>query len=157
VEINFDNRSPNPAGKGSRSVRSVRKNLLIFTFFLILSFIFWYLNSLGKDLETDFRYPVVYTNVPKKKILIAETTRLSIMVKGPGYSILKLKVFSNASPLAIDLSKVSVRHIQNESYPDCIVVTTSLIQNFSSQLKSPCKITSVKPDTLFISFRPAAK
>jgi hypothetical protein len=112
---------------------------------------------LGKDLETDIRYPVIYANVPKNKILIAETTRLSIIVKGPGYSILKLKVFGNASPIAVDLSKVPVRHLQNERYPDCVIVTTSLIQNFSSQLKSPCKITSVKPDTLFISFRPAAK
>lgn len=134
----------------------MRKNLLIFAFFLILSFIFWYLNSLGKDLETDIRYPVTYINVPKNKSLAAETTRLTLLMKGPGYSILKLKAW-NSSPLVIDLSRVPVRHLINEKFTDYIIVNSSLVQNFNTQLKSPCKITSVKPDTLFISLRAAAK
>jgi hypothetical protein len=157
VDTKVENRDSFPAGKGTRSVRSVRKNLLIFTFFLILSFIFWYLNSLGKDLESDIRYPVSYINVPKNKVLIAETTRLSLLMRGPGYSILKLKVSGNSNPLVIDFSKVSVRHLQNERYTDFVMVNSTLLQNFNSQLKSPCKITSVKPDTLFVSFRAAAK
>lgn len=156
METKIDNRDTGPAGKGTRSVRSVRKNLLIFAFFLILSFIFWYLNSLGKDLETDIRYPVTYINVPKNKSLAAETTRLTLLMKGPGYSILKLKAW-NSSPLVIDLSRVPVRHLVNEKFTDYIIVNSSLVQNFNTQLKSPCKITSVKPDTLFISLRAAAK
>jgi hypothetical protein len=31
------------------------------------------------------------------------------------------------------------------------------LQNFNLQVKSACKITSVKPDTLYFSFRPSAK
>jgi hypothetical protein len=157
VDTKVENRDSFPDGKGTRSVRSVRKNLLIFTFFLILSFIFWYLNSLGKELESDIRYPVSYINVPKNKVLIAETTRLNLQMRGPGYSILKLKLSGNSNPLVIDFLKVPVRHLQNERYTDFVIVNSTLLQNFNSQLKSPCKITSVKPDTLFVSIRAAAK
>jgi len=141
-----------------RGVSSINKNIIIFTFFLFFSFIFWYLNSLGKDLETDIRYPVKYTNIPAKKSLASDMpSRLNLTLKGPGYSILKLKISGSTSPLVIDFAKVSYRHAQINRSEDYFILTPALVQNFNSQIRSVCKITSVKPDTLFFSFRPSAR
>lgn len=141
-----------------KGVSSINKNIIVFAFFLFFSFIFWYLNSLGKEIKADIRYPVKYINIPSKKSLTPEMpSRLNILMKGPGYSILKLKISGNSSPLAIDFSKVSYRHAQSNKSADYYILTSALLQNFNSQLKSACTITSVKPDTLFFSFRPAAK
>jgi hypothetical protein len=147
-----------PATLIKKGVSSINKNIIVFAFFLFFSFIFWYLNSLGKELEADIRYPVKYTNIPSKKSLTPEMpSRLNILMKGPGYSILKLKISGNSSPLVIDFSKVSYWHAQSNKSADYYILASALLQNFNSQIKSAGRITSVKPDTLFFSFRPAAK
>ena len=132
----------------------LRKNIFIFAFFLLLSFIFWYLNSLGKDLETEVKFPVKYKNVPAGRTLAAGMpSRVYITIKGTGYSILKMKISGNTSPLAIDFSKVGYRHLQNGRSGDYYITAPSLLQNFNQQIKSNCKIISVKPDTLYFAFR----
>jgi hypothetical protein len=128
------------------------RNVLVFTFFLFLSFIFWYLNSLGKDLETDIKYPVRYVNVPKNRTLPDDLpNRLNLLLKGPGYSILQLKISGTKTPVEIDLSRVGPKRYLNGKSADYYIVTSDLVQNLNSQLKSVCKIISVKPDTLFFS------
>jgi hypothetical protein len=141
-----------------KGVSLINKNIIVFAFFLFFSFIFWYLNSLGKDLEADIRYPVKYTNIPAKRNLTPSMpSRLNLSMRGPGYSILKLKISGSSSPLVIDFSKISYRHAQINRAEDYYILTPALLQNFNSQIRSACKITSVKPDTLFFSFRPAAR
>ncbi len=56
-----ETRNGNPSGKG---LTRINRNILIFLFFLLLSFVFWYLNSLSKEIDTTLRYPVTYTNIP---------------------------------------------------------------------------------------------
>lgn len=147
-----------PANLLKKGVSLINKNIIVFAFFLFFSFIFWYLNSLGKELEADIRYPVKYTNIPAKKSLTSDIpSRLNLSMKGPGYSILKLKISGRSSPLVIDFSKISYRHAQINQPEDYYILTPPLLQNFNSQIKSACKITSVKPDTLFFSFRPAPR
>ncbi len=130
------------------------RNFVVFAFFLLLSFIFWYLNSLEKDIDTNIRYPVRYTNMPKDKGLAEDLpSRVSIYLSGPGYSILQMKVTGNSSPLTIDFSKVSYKPTRNIRTADFYFITSGLIQNLNSQIKSECRITSIKPDTIFFSFK----
>lgn len=135
-----------------KGVSSIKGNIIVFAFFLLLSFIFWYLNSLDKELETDIRYPVRYTNIPKNRTLTEDIpSRLNLFLRGPGYSIMKLKISGNRAPVLIDFSKVPYKHLQNSKPADYYIVTSGLIQDFNSQLKSECRISSVKPDTLFFT------
>lgn len=146
-----DTRSGNLNRKG---VSIINKNVLVFAFFLFLSFVFWYLTSLGKELETDIRYPVKYANIPKNKEIDKDLpSRLNLFIKGPGYSILKFKITGNNAPVIIDFSEVNFRHVQNSKSIDYYLVTSGLVSGFNSQLKSVCKITSIKPDTLFFSLK----
>lgn len=143
-----------PGGK----VKFLNRNVVVFAFFLVLSFVFWYLNSLGKDLETDIKYPVSYINLPVNKVLTGtQPSRLNLFLKGPGYSILRLKISRTSEPVLIDFSKVSYRRLQNSKPNDYYIVSSGLVQSFNSQLKSACKITTVKPDTVFFSLSQAPK
>ncbi len=140
-----------PARKGGGFNRS---NIMIFLFFLILSFVFWYLNSLGKDLEANIRYPVRYTSVPKDWKMDENVPRkVNLFLSGPGYSILQMKISGKRAPLVIDFSRVNYKRTQNSKSTDYYIVTSNLVPNLNSQLKSECKITAVKPDTLFLSVR----
>jgi hypothetical protein len=146
-----DIHSGSPVGK----IRNFkRRDLAVFIFFLCLSFFFWYLNSLGKDLQADIKYPVRYTNVPKDWKLSENTIqKVNLFLDGPGYSILRMKISGRLVPLEIDFSKVNYKHVQNGEPADYFIVTSNLVSRLNSQLKSECEVTSIKPDTIFLTVR----
>jgi hypothetical protein len=137
-------------GKG---ISTFRRVIVVFTFFLFLSFIFWYLNSLRKDIEIDVRYPVRYINPPKDRLIANELPqKLTFYLKGPGYSIIKLKISGNRAPVVVDFSKVVYKRMPNTGQLEYYIVSSTLIQNFKKQLSSDFQIVSIKPDTLFVVF-----
>ena len=72
----------------TKGLRGINRDVAVFAFFLLLSFIFWYLNSLGKENETGIKYQVEYTNIPKERVITSEQPdELDLFLKGPGYSI----------------------------------------------------------------------
>jgi len=132
----------------------INRNLLIFLFFLLLSFIFWYLNSLSKELDTTISYPVSYTSIPADKTLTGNLPdRIDLVLKGHGYSILRLKITGNGHPVTINLSEVSYYHDQAKLPAGYFIITAPLINSFNNQIMSECKIMSVKPDTLYFSLK----
>jgi YbbR domain-containing protein len=134
-------------------VSPVNRDIFVFAFFLILSFIFWYLNSLGKEIEGDLKYPVRYINPPKDRVIADNPpSKLSFYLKGPGYSILKLKISGNLAPVVIDFSKVTYKRIQGNNSMNCYIVSSGLIQTFTKQLGADFEIISIKPDTIFFTF-----
>jgi hypothetical protein len=135
-----------------KGARMTNRDIAVFAFFLFLSFIFWYFNSLGKENEAGIKYQVKYTNIPEEKIITSEQpTDLNIFLKGPGYSILKLKISGKKEPLIIDLSKVSYKRTPGYKGLNYYIVSSGLTKNLNLQIRSGCEITSIKPDTLFFS------
>lgn len=139
-----------------KEVSVINRDVVVFAFFLFLSFSLWYLNSLRKDAETDVSYPVKYTNLPKDRVIVDTIpVKLNLFLKGPGYSVLKLRLSGNKSPVLIDISKVSYRRVPGSKSLEYYLVTSGLIKSLTVQLRSECEITSIKPDTLFFSFEKA--
>jgi hypothetical protein len=134
-----------------KRVRAINRDVVVFAFFLFLSFIFWYLNSLGKEMEAGIRFPVKYINLPKEKMIVEEPIRLNIFLKGAGYSILKLKVSEKRSQVIIDISKVNYKRVPGSKSLNYFIITAGLTKSLSVQLRSGCEITSIKPDTLFFT------
>ena len=136
-----------------KGVKVVNRDVAVFAFFLFLSFIFWYLNSLGKEVEAGIKYHVKYTNLPKERTIIGvKPSELNIFLKGPGYSILKLKVTDKKAPVIIDISKVNYRRAPGGKALTYFIVTSGLAKSLTVQMRSGCEITSIKPDTLFFTF-----
>jgi len=131
----------------------INSDVVVFAFFLLLSFTLWYLNSLGKESEADIRYTVRYINIPKGRILPEDTpSRINLYIKGPGYSILKLKYPGKKTPVTIDLAKVTYKKVPESKALDYYIITSGLTKSFTVQLRSGCEVISIKPDTLFLSF-----
>ena len=136
-----------------KEVGVINRDVVVFAFFLLLSFVFWYLNSLGKEIEAGIRYPVKYINLPGERAIVGETiVRLNLYLKGPGNSILKLKVSGKRTPVVIDISKVNYKRVPGSKDLNYYIVTTGLTKSLAVQLRSECEITSIKPDTLFFTF-----
>jgi len=95
-----------------REVSLLNKNVVIFAFFLFLAFIFWYLNSLGKEIKSEFKYTVNFINSPKGRVLSGDfQSKLTLELKGQGYSLLRQKISGTRTPLVVDLSKVIFKRI----------------------------------------------
>ncbi len=137
-------------GKG---VFRINRDTVIFSFFLLLSFVFWYLNSLEKDVDYAIRYPVKYENLPEGKVLAEDLpSRLELYLKGPGYSILRIKLSGNNAPVVLDVSTINYRRVPGSRTLSYYIITSGLIPDLKNQLRADCEITSLKPDTLFFSF-----
>ena len=131
----------------------IDREVVIFGFFLLLSFVFWYLNSLEKNTEYNIKYPVRYTNIPEGRVLFEDLpARLDLYLKGPGYSILRLKLSGNKSPVILDVSTINYRRVPGSRTLSYYVLTSGLIPKLRNQLRTECEIASIKPDTLFFSF-----
>jgi hypothetical protein len=134
----------------------IKRDVFVFAFFLLLSFVFWYLNSLDKEVETGIRYNVKYTNIPRgRSVVEKESEKLNLYLKGTGSSVLRQKLARKA-PLTIDISKVNYKRVPGSSELDYYIVTAGLSRSFSVQLRSEFEIMSVKPDTLYFSLQKAA-
>ena len=136
-----------------KEVSLLNKNVVIFAFFLFLAFIFWYLNSLGKEIKNDFRYSVNFINPPKGRVIFGDLpSKLFLELKGQGYSLLKLKISANRAHLVVDLSKVTFKRIPDSNPGGYYILSAGLIPNFKKQMGSGFDIISVKPDTIFVIF-----
>jgi len=131
----------------------IDRDVVIFGFFLLLSFVFWYLNSLEKNVEYDIKYPVRYINIPEGRVLSEDLpARLDLYLKGPGYSMLRLKLLGNRSPVILDFSTINYRRVPGSRTLSYYVLTSGLVPKLRNQLRTECEIASIKPDTLFFSF-----
>lgn len=131
----------------------INRDAITFSFFLILSFILWYLNSLGKNIEAEVSYPVKYINIPRERVIVDDLpSKLDLYMKGPGYSVLKLKLTSGRTPVIIDIASVSYRRVPGSKTLSYYIKTSVLAQKLANQLRTECTIVSIKPDTLFFSF-----
>jgi len=135
-----------------RKRKFLNRELPVFAFFLLLSFVFWYLNELSKDLKGTINYPVRYINPPRDRIVTGDLPdKLEMELRGPGYSILKVKLSGSRAPVVVDFSKLSPRRVPG-TMPHYYLLTSGLINNFSKQLHADFEILSIKPDTLYFGY-----
>jgi len=130
----------------------INRDVGVFAFFLFLAFVFWYLNSLGKETEAGIRYQVKYINLPGDRVIGGEQKpALNLYLRGRGSSILKLKLSENKAPVVIDISKVNYKRIHGTKELNYFIVTSALAKSLAVQLGSGFEVTSIKPDTLFFT------
>jgi len=135
-----------------KKIWGINRNLVTFSFFLFLSFIFWYLNALGKVVEAEITYPVNLTSLPKGQTVEAEhPLKLNFYLKGQGYSLFSLKVLKRKTPMDIDISSVNCVKVPGSRGADYYILTSGITRLLSQQLRSECDIISIKPDTLFFT------
>jgi len=133
------------------------KNVAVFAFFLFLSFTFWYLNALGKEVAAEIKYSVNFINLPKDKVIDDEQPGIVYLsLKGTGYSILKLKLSSKRNPVIIDISKTSYKRVPGSSDLNYYIVTSGISSGLAVMLRTECVITSVKPDTIYFTINEIA-
>jgi hypothetical protein len=137
--------------KQGRKLLTLNKRLIIFFFFLLLSILFWFLTVLNKDYNTIISYPLRYTKIPRELVLMNNAVNhLDLDIQSRGFTLLRLKMQSKISPLALDVNSFSLQSIPGETPIVLYLVTDLIIDKLQQQLTSDIRIKSALPDTLFL-------
>jgi hypothetical protein len=130
-----------------------RKKALIFSFFLVLSVIFWFMNALSKNYTTDIKYPVRYRNFPNDKTLIGELPNyFTIRVNAHGYTLLRHKLSSRYIPIVFSVNSFSLSQMPGRDSSFYFLETRYIREYVGKQLSSEFDIVSLKPDTIVFPF-----
>jgi len=129
------------------------KRFIIFLIFVFIATIFWFLNQLEQEYETEVTLPVRYTSFPKDKILVNELPKyFDIRVKGFGYKLLEYKISNKFLPFVIDVNSITLRMYSRKDYIKFYALTRNLSDKIEQQLSSELQIIKIQPDTLFFDF-----
>jgi len=135
-----------------------RKETLIFSFFLFITIIIWFMKALEKNYTTDIDYPVRYRDFPEDKTLIGEVPdHLTLKVFAHGYILLQHKISSRYIPLVISVKSFSPRAMRGVDSGFYFLETRYLKDYIDKQLSSEFEILDVKPDTLIFPFSEVLK
>ncbi|MDR2385244.1 MAG: YbbR-like domain-containing protein [Tannerella sp.] len=124
------------------------KEIFIFIFFLLLSFGFWFLQTLQQDYEKKIEIPLKMRNVPKNWVISEESTKeIRIVLKDKGTTLIYYIWKSSFSSIDISLANVSA---SNDS---TIVITNKMLRSaMDRRLASSTAITSIEPPDVTLKY-----
>ncbi len=127
------------------------KDLLTFSFFLLLSTVSWFLIVLNKTYTTDIPYPIAYKNFPKGKILTNNPPEeLVITIRGKGFDLLKYELTKFLFPHMIDVKKLA----KNQWSDKLVFYTQDLMPELTTKFKNDIKIINISPTKIYFEFSP---
>jgi hypothetical protein len=123
------------------------REFLIFLFFVCLSALFWLLQVLNNDYETDIRIPLRLKNVPTQVVITDDLpTDLTLHVKDRGTVLANYIWGKTFLPVTVDFNEVTAdgTHV-------CLPAD-ELMKIAAGQLSQSTKLLRMKPDTLCFTY-----
>ncbi|MGL4851410.1 MAG: CdaR family protein [Phocaeicola sp.] len=119
------------------------REILIFVFFVFLSFSFWLLQTLNDTYETELFVPLRLKEVPENVVITEELpSKLLISVSDKGTVLMNYLLTHSFYPIAIDFNDYA------EGDESVWFPSASLARKVASQLNQSTKINSILPDSI---------
>jgi len=135
-----------------KKTRRFNRKVITFLFFLMISFIFWLLNSLNGNFNTNINYPVQYTNLPSNKVLGPDVpTKITLNLTGHGYTLMQLLINARKYPVVFNVNANYVNKIQGDNAYRYYILTSIAKEKIRRQLSPDIEFSYIIPDTLFFS------
>ncbi len=134
---------------------NMKQRFFIFLFFLFISTLFWFLNTLSHDYTTTISYPVEYVGYPKNRHLVKSNKlpdKLQLTVTAFGFSLLRYNMSSIPLPISLNISNLKLNRIKGADTLKYFLLSNSIRSEISSQISSEFKIVSIQPDSLLFTF-----
>jgi len=124
-----------------------KKKIVIFSVFIVLATIFWFLNALNREYTTKISYPVEFYNIPKNiSPAVSVPENLSINIKAYGFEILwKMGV---SKPLKINVEKFAEKDKSDKSK---LLINSSRFKNELFPNLNNIEIISIDPEIIVFS------
>lgn len=127
----------------------LNKKLVTFIVCVVIATGFWFLSALSKDYSGQVNVPVIYTHLPKDKVVTNKLVdTLDVEIRTSGFKLILYRLYKDPDPIRIDMR--TVRRTREEGY--YFIATNARLERFSEQLDPGTRITKVVPDTIFVNF-----
>ena len=121
-----------------------RKRLVIFSIFVIIAGVFWFLSAMNQEYTTKINYKVEFIDFPADvRPASAVPEKLQVTIKDYGYNLIG-KTGSN-QPLKISIKKYAVKDKNDKSK---LIISTHLLSDKFFPEASGINILSVDPETV---------
>ncbi len=121
-----------------------RKRLVIFSVFVLISSVFWFLSAMNREYTTKINYKVEFTDFPEDvRPASAVPEQLQVTVKGYGYDLIGIN--GNSDPLKISIKEYAVKDKNDKSK---LILSTHLLSNKFFPDASGISILSVDPEAI---------
>lgn len=129
-----------------------RRQLTVLIACILIATALWFLRAFENEYTTHVVQPVQFINISDELMpLTALPPKISLEVKGMGFSILRHNWNLSKNPVTIDISKLkSVSARKKKGFVEYLPMNQYLTV-FSNQLKD-LKVLAVNPDTLVFRF-----
>ena len=133
---------------GQKIKGKINHDFLTYLVFLLIAIVIWYLNALNKEITTDLKFAVRYTDLPEDRILTNTPPEyLTLTLTAQGFSLLKYRYGLNFYPVILEANYQTLRRKSNSSQ-EYFIITQSVFDRIASQLSSDIRLKQVAPDTL---------
>ncbi|MGL4779876.1 MAG: CdaR family protein [Bacteroidales bacterium] len=125
--------------------RKNNKELLTFSFFLLLSFFFWTLQVLREEITTSYTIHLEVTDIPKNILITSKIPVLEVKLRDQGADLFNLYRKENV-PVTVPFSPKDVKSGRYTLSPEDIL---SIVQK---RITGSAQIISVYPNSLVLYF-----
>lgn len=121
------------------------REFLVFLFFLIMSAVFWMLQTLNEVYETDVKVPLKLTGVPENVVITTDLPdAINAKVADKGTVLIKYVYGASFSPVTIDFGD----YYSGRSGGRVMVPMADVEKAVYKHLQSTSRIMDIAPDTL---------
>ncbi len=130
----------------SRKPKISRKRLMIFSVFVVISAIFWFLSAMNRTYTTKIDYNVKFIDFPEDlRPTSSVPEKLLVTVKAYGYDLIG-QTGNSHHPLEISIKKYAVKDKNDKSK---LILSTQLLSNKFFPDAEGINIVAVDPEKIF--------
>lgn len=129
----------------------INKQFSVLLVCLLIATLFWLLLALSREYPATISFPVSYSNLPARKVIMNELpSEVSLHLKTSGFRILSYDFRKEKRPIQIDVgSRISSAAVGGEMVS---IPTQAFLTDFSRQLGTKIEITGFQPDSIVLLF-----
>ena len=125
------------------------REALVFAFFVLISALFWVIQTLNGVFDMPVRVPVELIGVPENVVLTTEPPeQLVVTVRDKGTSLIRYINGTRIRPLVVDFAKSD----DGSEYGMVMIPQAEIAGEIATILSSSTSIVSIDPDTLEYSY-----
>ncbi len=141
----------------NRKEYRLRQKVLVFLFFLVLSTIFWLLNTLDHNFSANITFPIRYILLrPDREMVGNIPEEITVNVSGQGYALLRGILTSSQHPIIFRMITLDLNNVPGDS-GKLYLLTNNLKDNIQRQINTEFTLNYISPDTLFYAFSPIVR
>lgn len=121
------------------------RDAFVFAFFVLLSALFWLMQTLNGTFEMELHYAMLMTDVPENVVITSDLPpTLDVTVRDKGTSLLRYLTRKPSAPITVDFDD----HDEGVLFGHVVIPHADLMAQINASLLSSTRVVTMKPDTL---------